>query len=71
VPEIRSHQKDKSQDEVKAFILLDNAAAHLEAEKLCSANDKTKCMFLPQNTTSLVQPVDQRVIYTAKRLYKK
>lgn len=30
-------------------------------------------MFLPTNTTSLIQPMDQGVIYTAKRLrvYKK
>ncbi|KAJ4447492.1 hypothetical protein ANN_09499 [Periplaneta americana] len=68
VPEIRRH---KSNTEVKAIILLDNAPAHPDEKKLCSADGKIICLFLPPNTTSLMQPMDQGVIYTAKRLYRK
>lgn len=70
VPEIR-HQMEKSNTEVKAIILLDNAPAHPDEKKLCSADGKIICLFLPPNTTSLMQPMDQGVIYTAKRLYRK
>lgn len=74
VPEIRKYQTDVlriPEHEVKALVLLDNCPAHPDTEKLTSEDKKIKCMFLPANTTSLIQPMDQGVIYTAKRLYKK
>lgn len=58
-------------NKVKALILLDNCPAHPQVDQLISDNKKIRCMFLSANTTSLIQPMDQGVIYTAKRLYKK
>ncbi|XP_060846462.1 tigger transposable element-derived protein 7-like [Rhopalosiphum padi] len=74
VPEIRKYQTEilKIPDnKVKALVLLDNCPAHPQVEQLTSDDKKITCMFLPANTTSLIQPMDQGVIYTAKRLYKK
>lgn len=56
---------------MKALILLDNCPAHSQVDQLTSDDKKIRCMFLSANTTSLIQPMDQGVIYTAKRLYKK
>lgn len=74
VPEIIKHQTEVlkiPKDEVKALVLLDNCPAHPSVEKMTSEDGKIKCMFLPANTTSLIQPMDQGVIYAVKRLYKK
>jgi len=74
VPEIRRYQTEilKIPDnKVKALVLLDNCPAHPQVEHLTSDDKKITCMFLPANTTSLIQPMNQGVIYTAKRLYKK
>lgn len=74
VPEIRRYQTEilKIPDnKVKALVLLDNCPAHPQVEQLTSDDKKITCMFLPANTTSLIQPMNQGIIYTAKRLYKK
>ncbi|XP_025207667.1 tigger transposable element-derived protein 7-like [Melanaphis sacchari] len=74
VPEIRRYQTEILKipnDKVKALVLLDNCPVHPQVEYLTSDDKKIKCMFLPANTTSLIQPMNQGVIYTAKRLYKK
>lgn len=62
-----------SDDNVKALVLLGNCPVHPQVEQLTSDDKKISCMFLPTNTTSLIQPMDQGVLYTAKRLrvYKK
>lgn len=74
VPEISRYQTEVlkiPENKVKALILLDNCPAHPQVDQLTSDDKKIRCMFLPANTTSLIQPMDQGVIYTAKRLYKK
>ena len=43
--------------EYKALLLLDNAPAHPAAEKLQSQDGKVVTMFLPANTTSILQKV--------------
>lgn len=71
VPAIKKHQIEHlkiSEDEVKALVLLDNAPMHPDEDKLCSKDKKIKCMFLPPNTTSVFQPMDQGVIYTVALL---
>ena len=55
----------------QALLLLDNALSHSSARTLVSADGKIKCMFLPPNVTSLIQPMDQGVIENIKRRYKK
>lgn len=54
----------------KAVLVLDNAPSHPE-ENLQSDDGNITCYFLPANTTSLIQPMDQSVIETLKRRYRK
>ena len=56
-------------DEVKAILLLDNAPAHPHADKLVSRDGRIRVVFLPPNTTSLIQPMDQGVVMATKRIY--
>ena len=58
-------------DDVKALLLLDNAPAHPSADKLVSADGRIRVMYLPANTTSLIQPMDQGVISACKRRYQR
>lgn len=70
VPLVREELKSKNLPP-KAVLLLDNAPTHPEAVSLQSDDGNIKCIFLPANTTSLVQPMDQSVIETFKRRYRK
>lgn len=73
VPKISKYQMEDLKipaDEVKAIILLDNAPVHPYAENLSRWENQVH-VYLPPNTTSLIQPMYQGVIYMAKRLYKK
>ncbi|XP_069176831.1 tigger transposable element-derived protein 7-like [Procambarus clarkii] len=70
--EVREFQINKcgiKASEVKALLLLDNAPAH-PISKLISRDGRIKCMALPPNTTSLIQPMDHGVILAAKRMYQ-
>jgi len=49
--------------EEKALLLLDNCPAHLPAETLRSKDGKIRVAYLPKNTTSKIQPMDQGVIH--------
>ena len=51
--------------------MLDNAPAHPSTDVLQSEDGTIKCLFLPPNTTSLVQPMDQSVLESMKQRYKK
>ncbi|KAI6661871.1 Jerky protein homolog-like [Oopsacas minuta] len=55
----------------KALLLLDNAPAHPSVEKLNSEDGRVVAMFLPANTTSIIQPMDQGILEAMKRRYKK
>ncbi|XP_051162408.1 jerky protein homolog-like [Leptopilina boulardi] len=55
----------------KVLLLLDNAPTHPSVETLERENGMFKVIFLPPNVTSLLQPMDQSVIETLKRLYRK
>ena len=50
---------------------MDNAPSHPSTEMLQSEDGNTKCLFLPPNTTSPVQPMDQGVLECTKRHYRK
>ena len=56
---------------VKAILLLDNATAHPSTDVLQSSDKSVTAMYLPANTTSLIQPMDQGVLETIKRHYKR
>ena len=57
--------------EPKAVLVLDNCSAHPDESELVSEDGKIIAKFLPANVTSLIQPMDQGVIETMKRSYKK
>ena len=74
VPEVIRYQMkelkvDRSQ--VRALLLLDNAPAHPAAAQLVAENGRIRVMYLPPNTTALIQPMDQGVIVSAKRHYRR
>ena len=74
VPEIVRFQTEVmkvSRDHVRALILLDNAPAHPPASELVAEHGRIRVKFLPPNTTSLIQPMDQGVIVAFKRLYRR
>ncbi|KAF2353176.1 DDE superfamily endonuclease domain [Trinorchestia longiramus] len=74
VPAVRRHQAEVLKlpaDEVKALLILDNAPVHPSGEQLVSEDGKIRCMFLPPHVTSLIQPMDQGVILSCKRLYQR
>ena len=52
----------------KILLLSDNCTAHPD---LNGINPNVHCMYLPPNTTALIQPMDQGVISTVKAIYKK
>ena len=55
----------------QALLLLDNAPSYSSVCTFVSADGKIKCMCLPPNVTSLIQPMDQGVTENIKRRYKK
>ena len=55
--------------EQKAVLVLDNCPAHPDAQELVNENIVAK--YLPPNVTSLIQPMDQGVLESLKRRYKK
>lgn len=69
VPSVQDDLKKKNLPQ-KAILLLDNAGAHPN-DSLMSKDGNITVFFLPPNTTSLLQPMDQGVIETFKRLYRK
>lgn len=58
---------------LKALLLMDNAPAHPPGveEELGKGYKFSEVMFLPPNTTPLIQPMDQNVIASFKKLYTK
>lgn len=70
VPYVEQDLKSKNLPQ-KAILVLDNAPSHPEESLLRSDDENITCYFLPANTTSLIQPMDQSVIETFKRRYRK
>ena len=57
--------------EPKAVLLLDTCSAHPNEDELVSRDGKIRAKFLPPNVTSLIQPMDQGVLESIKRRYKR
>ncbi|GFY07396.1 tigger transposable element-derived protein 1 [Trichonephila clavipes] len=55
VPEVEAYMKEKSLD-FKVLLIVDNAASHPQLE-----HPNVQLIFLPPNTTSLIQPLDQGI----------
>ncbi|XP_017793838.1 PREDICTED: tigger transposable element-derived protein 2-like [Habropoda laboriosa] len=68
-PSVRVHQL-KNGTVGKVILLLDNCAAHRVPEDLKHQED-FKIIYLPPNTTSILQPMDQGIIAKTKKLYRK
>lgn len=71
VEEFQIKHLNIKKDDVKALLLLDNAPAQPSSDLMKSPNGKICCMFLPPNTTSVIQPMDQGVIVSMKRIYRR
>lgn len=67
VHEVQKYLASKNLD-FKVLLLLDNAPGHPE-EDLHFAHPNIEVMFLPPNTTSLIQPMDQGIIQAFKAYY--
>ena len=65
VPEVEKYMKDFC-FEFKILLILDNAPGHANLE-----HPNIQITFLPPNTTSLIQPLDQGIIATFKKYYVK
>ena len=70
VPKVRRHLRLKKL-EPKAILLMDHCPAHPGVESLTSIDRKIKAVFLQKNTTSKLQPLDQGIISTLKRNYRR
>ncbi|XP_053129291.1 tigger transposable element-derived protein 1-like [Hemicordylus capensis] len=69
-PTVRRYLQEKNLP-LKAILLMDNAPAHppgLE-EDLAEEFKFIRVIFLPPNTTPLIQPMDQQLIANFKKLY--
>ena len=70
VPSVKKHLSEIGLT-VKALLLLDNAPSHPDETVLQSSDKCIKAMFLPPNTTALIQPMDQGVLESLKRRCRK
>ncbi|XP_059010145.1 tigger transposable element-derived protein 7 [Mustela lutreola] len=73
IPEVRHFQLNVlgfHEEDVRALLLLDSSPVHPSAESLSSEDGQIKCMFFPRNTSTLIQPMNQGVILSCKRLYR-
>lgn len=66
IPEIKSYCNRENLD-FKALVLVDNAPGH--PVYIDGISENVKFVFLPPNTTSLIQPMDQGVISNFKSYY--
>ena len=70
VPETKQRLSELGQEK-KAILFLDNCSAHPSEDELVSADGKITAKFLPPYVTSLVQSMDQGVLESIKRVYRK
>jgi len=52
-------------------LFLDSCSTHPSEDELVLADGKITAEFLPPNVTALVQPMDQVVFESIKRVYRK
>lgn len=58
-----------SADQVYALLIIDNAPPHPSLKELVTEDWQICWMFLPPNTTSLIQPMDQGITVASKSQY--
>ncbi|XP_054725557.1 jerky protein homolog-like [Anastrepha obliqua] len=69
VPNVRNYLMSEGLSQ-KAVLVLDNAPSH-PVEDLKSDDGNIFCYFLPPNSTAVLQPMDESVIETLMRRYRK
>lgn len=70
VPEVRQHFLEIGlNNDSKVLLLLDNCPAHPEVQSFNA--QKVFVKYMPPNCTSLIQPMDQGVIWSFKSHYRK
>lgn len=69
VPLVRAHLNEIGLP-TEAMLFINNSPPHPNFQ-LQSDDGKITCHFLPANTTVLIQPMDQGVIESMKRRYRK
>ena len=70
VPFVRATLSDMGLEE-KAILFLDNCSAHTDAEDLNSIDGKITSRFFRPSVTAFIQPMDQVVLESMKRVYRK
>uniref|UniRef100_A0A5S6QLW1 DDE-1 domain-containing protein n=1 Tax=Trichuris muris TaxID=70415 RepID=A0A5S6QLW1_TRIMR len=70
MPEVKRHQSLIGKTG-KVLLLVDNTPAHPSVQQLDEVDELVTIKFLPPNVTPLIQPMDQGVIQTSKRHYRK
>ncbi|CAM4446198.1 unnamed protein product [Lepidochelys olivacea] len=70
VPAVRRHLLSKKL-EAKALLLLYSCPTHPPAKSLVSSNGKIRGLYLPFNTTSKIQLLDQGIIQNFKNNYRR
>ena len=70
VPHVQEKLTERGK-EPRALLVLDNCSAHPDQDVLISCDGQVKAVFLPPNVTSLIQPMDQGVLESLKRRYRK
>ena len=63
---IGNFNKKMSAQNRKVLLMLDDAPSHPKKDL-----SNVKCLFLPANTTSVLQPLDQGIIQNVKMHYKR
>ena len=59
VSSVKKHLIQRGLTPKALLLLIDNAPAHPDCSALVSQDKAIKAMFLPPNTTALIQPMDQ------------
>lgn len=70
VKSVRAHLRKKKL-QPKALLILDNCPAHPHARELSTRDGAITVMFLPKNVTALIQPADQGILETMKKIYRR
>lgn len=70
LPEVNKRQREEGRVG-NILLLLDNFSAHKCLSERLTSSGRLIISFLPENTTSLIQPMDQGMIVKVKRLYRR
>ncbi|XP_033215053.1 zinc finger protein 37-like isoform X1 [Belonocnema kinseyi] len=68
---MKSVKARKTDEKEKFLLLLNNTLCHPPVEELNKIDPQFKVSYLPPNVSSLIQPMDQGIIQSMKRNYKK